>query len=133
MQTYIWVYFGSAYLAIILTPLVIWLAPRIGAVDRPGIRSIHTRPTPRIGGVAIYLSSICVIVPLLFLNNTIGQTFRAVQTQVVTLLACASAVFVIGLIDDLKGLPARFKFAAEVLGAGALCVAGVRIGDVGLD
>jgi len=132
MHTYIWVYFGSAYLAIVLTPLVIRLARRIGAVDRPGIRSVHTRPTPRIGGVAIFLSSMCVIVSLLFLNNTIGQTFRDVRPQVITLLICASIVFLIGLIDDLRGLPARFKFAAEVLGAGALCVAGVRIGDVGL-
>ena len=33
----------------------IWLARRIGVVDHPGIRSVHTRPIPRIGGVAIYL------------------------------------------------------------------------------
>ena len=131
MHTYIWVYFGAAYLAVIVTPFVIWLARRIGAVDRPGVRSIHTHPTPRIGGVAIYLSSICVIVSLLFLNNAIGQTFRAVRPQVIALLACASAVFVIGLIDDLRGLPARVKFAAELLGAGALCGVGVRISDIG--
>ena len=87
MHTYIWVYFGAAYLAVIATPLVIWLARRIGAVDRPGIRSIHTQPTPRIGGVAIYLSSVCVILSLLFLNNTAGRAFRDVQLQVITLLA----------------------------------------------
>jgi len=130
-HTCLWAYFGSAYLAVLVTPLVIWLARRIGAVDRPGVRSIHTRPTPRIGGVAIYLSFMCIIVPLLFLNNTMGRTFREVQLQVITLLCCASAVFVIGLIDDLRGLPARFKFMAELFGAGALCLAGVRISDIG--
>ena len=131
MHTYIWVYFGAAYLAVIVTPLVIWLARRIGAVDRPGVRSIHTQPTPRIGGVAIYLASIGAIVSLLFFDNTIGRTFRDVRPQVITLLLSASAVFAIGLIDDLRGLPARFKFLAELLGAGALCVAGVRISDIG--
>jgi UDP-GlcNAc:undecaprenyl-phosphate GlcNAc-1-phosphate transferase len=119
-------------LAVIATPLVIWLARWIGAVDRPGIRSIHTQPTPRIGGVAIYLSSICVIIALLFLNNTIGRMFRDVRPQVITLLCSASAVFLIGLIDDLRGLPARFKFVAELFGAGALCLVGVRIGDISL-
>jgi UDP-GlcNAc:undecaprenyl-phosphate GlcNAc-1-phosphate transferase len=132
VHTYLWVYFGAAYLAILVTPFVTWLARRIGAVDRPGIRSIHTQPIPRIGGVAIYLSSVCIILSLLFLNNTIGQTFRGVRLQVMTLLGSATTVFLIGLIDDLKGLPARSKFAAELLGAGTLCLAGVRIGSIGL-
>ncbi len=130
MHTYTWVYLGAAYLALITTPCVIWLARRIGAVDRPGVRSIHTQPIPRIGGVAIYLSSIFLIVPLLFLNNTIGQTFRSVQLQVTTLLGSATVVFLIGLIDDLRGLPARFKFLTELLGATALCLAGVRISGI---
>ena len=116
MLTYICVFFGAAYLSVFLTPLVIRLARRIGAVDYPGIRSVHTQPIPRIGGVAIYASSMCAIVSLLFLNNRIGERFREVQLQVVALLGCASGVFLIGLIDDLRGLPARFKFVAEQIG-----------------
>ncbi len=61
MSTYLCIYFGSAYLALIATPLVIWLARRIGALDHPGIRSVHTTPIPRIGGIAIYLASMCLI------------------------------------------------------------------------
>ncbi|MEN6577684.1 MAG: MraY family glycosyltransferase [Phycisphaerales bacterium] len=132
MLTYLCIFFGSAYLAVFITPLVIRLAKRIGAVDYPGIRSIHTQPIPRIGGVAIYVSSVCLIVSLLFLNNRIGERFREVQLQVVTLLGCATGVFLIGLIDDLRGLPARFKFLVELLGALALCFVGVRIGGIGI-
>ncbi len=132
MHTYAWVCFGSAYLALLTTPFVIWLARRIGAVDRPGVRSIHTQPIPRIGGVAIYVSSVFFIVPLLFLHNTIGQTFRSVQVQVTTLLCSATLVFLIGLIDDLQGLSARLKFLAELLGATALCLVGVRISGIDL-
>jgi UDP-GlcNAc:undecaprenyl-phosphate GlcNAc-1-phosphate transferase len=131
MHTYLWVYFGSAYPAVLVTPLVIWLARRIGAVDRPGVRSVHTHPVPRIGGVAIYVSSVCAILLLLFLDNAIGRTFRDIRPQALTLLGCASGIFLIGLIDDLRGLPARFKFVAELLGAGALCLVGVRISDIG--
>ena len=132
MRTYIGVYFGSAYLALVATPLVIWLARRIGAVDHPDARSVHTQPVPRIGGIAIYLSSMCLIVSLLFLNNNIGEQFRAVWLQVVTLLAAATAIFLVGLVDDLRRLPARVKFLVELLAAGALCLVGVRIGSVGL-
>jgi UDP-GlcNAc:undecaprenyl-phosphate GlcNAc-1-phosphate transferase len=132
MRTYLCVYFGAAYLALLTTPLVIWLARRIGAVDYPGIRSIHTQPIPRIGGIAIYLSAMCLIVSLLFLNNNIGGQFRAVRPQVVTLLAAATVIFAVGLVDDLRGLPATVKFLVELLGAVALCGVGVRIDSVDL-
>jgi UDP-GlcNAc:undecaprenyl-phosphate GlcNAc-1-phosphate transferase len=132
MLTYICVFFGSAYLAVFITPLVIRLAKRIGVVDYPGIRSMHTLPIPRIGGVAIYASSICLIILLLFLNNRIGEAFWKERLQVITLLLAATAVFAIGLIDDLRGLPVRFKFVVELLGAAALCFVGVRIGSVGI-
>jgi UDP-GlcNAc:undecaprenyl-phosphate GlcNAc-1-phosphate transferase len=132
MPTYVGAYFISAYLALLITPLVVWLARRIGAVDRPGLRSVHTQPIPRIGGVAIYVSSLGAILPLLFLDNTVGRIFHDVQLQILVLLGFASAVFLIGLIDDLRRLPARFKFVAELLAAGAVCLSGVRITTIGL-
>jgi UDP-GlcNAc:undecaprenyl-phosphate GlcNAc-1-phosphate transferase len=132
MQTYIWACLGSAFLAELITPLVILLARRIGAVDKPGIRSVHTLPIPRIGGVAIYLAAMSLIVGLLFLDNDIRNRFRDAQLQVITLLCSVTAVFLIGLVDDLRGLPARFKFIVELLGAGALCLAGVRVDNIGI-
>ncbi len=132
MLTYICVFFGSAYLAVFITPLVIRVAKRIGVVDYPGIRSAHTLPTPRIGGVAIYVSSVSLILSLLFLNNRIGDIFWDVRVQIITLLCAATAVFAIGLIDDLRGLPVRFKFMVELLGAATLCLVGVRIGSIGI-
>ena len=132
MQTYFCVYFGSAYLALLTTPLVIWLARRLGALDNPSIRSVHTHPIPRIGGIAIYLSATCLIVSLLFLNNAIGDRFREVRLQVITLLGAATCVFLVGLVDDLRRLRARYKFMVEVLGAGALCLVGVRISTIGV-
>ncbi len=67
-----------------------------------------------------------------FLPNAIGEGFRREQLQVLTLFATATVVFLIGLIDDLRGLPARFKLVVRVLGAMLLCLAGVRIGSINL-
>lgn len=116
----------------IATPLVIRLARRIGAVDHPGIRSVHTRPIPRIGGVAIYFSATCVIAALLLFNHASSDRFREMRLQLVTLLGSATGIFLLGLTDDLKVLPARWKFLAELLGAAILCLAGVRIDSIGL-
>ncbi len=132
MHTYLCVYLGSTLLALGMTPAVIWLARRIGALDHPNARSIHQRPIPRIGGVAIFVSSMCLILCVLCLCNDIGDVFRDVRLQVTVLLGSAAFIFLLGLVDDLRHLPARFKFLAELAAAGALCFVGVRIDEVGL-
>jgi UDP-GlcNAc:undecaprenyl-phosphate GlcNAc-1-phosphate transferase len=130
MNTYLTVYLGSLLLAVLVTPGVIWLARRIGAVDRPGIRTVHTLPIPRLGGVAIFVSAMALIISVIFVNNHIGAAFRAVQLPLLALLGSASLIFVVGLVDDLKGLPARIKFLAELQAALVLCLVGVRISDI---
>jgi len=130
--TYACVLLGSALLAEMITPIVIWLAWRVGAVDKPGIRSVHIHPVPRIGGVAIYLAAMSLIVCLPFIDGKLAESFRDVRLQVIVLLGSATSIFLIGLVDDLWRLPARVKFLAELLAAAALCLVGVRIGSIGL-
>ena len=127
MKTFLCVYIGSAFLAVIFTPLVIKLARKIKAIDRPGARAVHTKPIPRIGGVAIFISAMSLIILILFLNNTLGDAFRNMKLQLLALFCSSTFIFFIGLYDDLKGLPARFKFLAELLAAAALCLVGIRI------
>lgn len=127
MDTYLCVYLGAALVALVITPAVIALARRVDAVDRPGVRTVHSKPIPRIGGVAIFASATCLILPVLFLDNRIGDAFRDARLQVSTLLGAATLIFIVGLVDDLKGLPARVKLAAEIVAATVLCGVGVRI------
>ncbi len=127
METYLGVYLGAALVALGITPLVIALARWMNAVDRPGVRAVHTEPIPRIGGLAIFTSAMCLIVPVLFLDNRIGDTFRDARIQVAALLATATLIFIVGFVDDLRGLPARIKLAVEIIAAVILCCVGVRI------
>jgi UDP-GlcNAc:undecaprenyl-phosphate GlcNAc-1-phosphate transferase len=132
MHTYLGVYLSSIFLALVITPAVIWLARQAGVVDYPGVRSVHRKPVPRIGGLAIFISSLGPILSVLYLRNDIGAAFRDIHLQVVALVGGATFVFLVGLADDLRRLPARFKFLAELVAAGALCAAGVRINDIGI-
>ncbi|HQA92330.1 MAG TPA: hypothetical protein PK316_21955, partial [Sedimentisphaerales bacterium] len=90
MTTYFSVWFGSLVLALAVTPAVIALARRIDTVDRPGVRTVHTQPVPRIGGVAIFVSAVCLILVVLLLDNQVGDAFRRVSIQVSTLLGMAT-------------------------------------------
>jgi len=132
VTTYLCVYLGSLVLALLVTPVVIWAARRIKAVDRPGIRTVHMLPMPRIGGVAIFLSAMALIILVIFVHNSIGQAFWAARLQLVTLLGSATLIFAVGLVDDLKGLRARVKVMAELLVALVLCLVGIRISDIAL-
>lgn len=132
MKTYFCVHFGAAILAIAVTPLAIWLARATNAVDYPGIRKVHDRPIPRIGGIAIYLSTVSLVLAVLFLDNNIGDAFRAMPLQLTAVLCTGTFIFLIGLADDLRRLPARFKFIAESCAAIVLCCTGVRIDSLGI-
>jgi len=130
MKTYLCVYFGSAFLALLITPIIIWLGHRIKAFDRPGVRSVHSRPIPRIGGVAIVVSTVCLVLTVLILQNLISEAFREILPQVVVLFSAATFIFLVGLIDDIKGLRARVKFLAELAAAIVVCAVGIRIQSV---
>jgi len=119
-------------LALLLTPLVIRAARRMKVLDCPGIRTVHTNPIPRIGGVAIFLAAMSLIVAVSFLNNDIGAAFRQNPIQLGVLLCTATFIFVVGLIDDVKGLAAHVKLLAEIMAASLLCYVGVRISALDL-
>ncbi|MBQ8081941.1 MAG: hypothetical protein IJ240_08590 [Clostridia bacterium] len=52
----IWVFLTAAAVTAALTPLAIWIAPKIGAMDIPKDgRRVHKKPIPRFGGIAIFL------------------------------------------------------------------------------
>ena len=132
MKTYLTVYLGAAVLAIITTPIVIRIARRLNILDAPDVRKVHSKPIPRIGGVAIFVSMMALTLPVLFLRNPIGDSFRLIQPKIVALLVAAGFVFIVGLVDDIKGLPVRAKFLAQFIAALIVCNAGIRITGIPL-
>jgi len=132
MKTYLCVYLGSTLIALVITPVVIWLARQLNIVDVPGMRNVHVKPISHIGGVVIFLSMMSLTVGVLFLSNVIGDAFRDILPKLIVLLCAAAFIFFVGLIDDIrtKGLRARIKFLAQLAAAIAVCVVGIRIKSV---
>jgi UDP-GlcNAc:undecaprenyl-phosphate/decaprenyl-phosphate GlcNAc-1-phosphate transferase len=95
-------FLASAAIVLLLTPLVAWLAPRIGGVDHGGDRPrVHTKPVPRIGGLAIGLG---ILVPALVIVGDDGPYPG--------ILLGTAAVATVGLVDDIRGVPPSVKLAA---------------------
>ena len=132
MKTYLSVYLGSTILATMLTPLVILVARWLNIVDTPDIRKVHFNPIPRIGGIAIFVPMITLIIPVLFLPNIIGDSFHSVQSKVIALLIAAGFMFFTGLVDDIKTLRVRVKFSAQFIAAMIVCSMGIRIYSISI-
>jgi UDP-N-acetylmuramyl pentapeptide phosphotransferase/UDP-N-acetylglucosamine-1-phosphate transferase len=132
MKTYMTVYFATVLVAMFLVPVVSRLAKKYRLVDAPGPRKVHRIPIPRIGGIAFVLSTLAVVLPVFFLDNNIGRSFRKDQTQFLVLLAAASFIFVVGLIDDLGSVRGRTKLLCLVVAALAVCASGATLRSVSI-
>lgn len=100
----------------VLTPPVKWLAVRVGAMDNPDARKVHSQTVPRLGGLAIYLG---------FLASSIyGLPWT---TEVRGFLAGATVLVIVGIWDDIRQISAKVKLAGQILAAAVLVAFGVHI------
>ena len=113
----IWLALAAAFaVALAMTWPSIWLAHKLHIVDMPNARKVHTAPTPRVGGIAIYLGFVA------------GALLLGVYTrQVAAVLIAGSVVFLTGFIDDYKDISPKFKLAGQFVAALILVAAGFSI------
>jgi UDP-GlcNAc:undecaprenyl-phosphate GlcNAc-1-phosphate transferase len=117
--------------AFVLTPLCRNLAIRWGLVDQPDhIRKFHTRATPRIGGISIFIAYLVSFVVLFLSPFQFGDMVRGHLDIVRSLFPAAMIVFFTGLLDDLLGLKAWQKFAGQLAAAAVAVCSGVQISTI---
>lgn len=99
-------------LAAALTPLVKKFAFKVGAVDMPNARKVHTRVMPRLGGLAIYIAFLIVFIGLLLF---IPETFTVREGNFIkAFLVGGTMTILLGAFDDKFDLPAKFKFLYQI-------------------
>ena len=96
----------SLFITISLIPVMTKLAARFQMVDIPDPRKVHTVPIPRIGGLAMAVGT---FIPVIL--------WAEADDFVKAYLAGAGTLVLFGLIDDLKGLGYKAKFAGQMIAA----------------
>src|SRR5438552_629704 len=76
-------------------------------------RHIHSRPVPRLGGIAVFLTLWCIALLALWLPEHFGTPEFPFSHLTLRILGPATVVFLLGLIDDFVGLNAYLKFAVQ--------------------
>jgi UDP-GlcNAc:undecaprenyl-phosphate GlcNAc-1-phosphate transferase len=117
--------FSSAALALFLTPLIGRGSTVLGLVDAPGGRKVHAQSVPRLGGVAVVAAAALAlaIVPALLPGPRDPETWVVMQPFIVGGLL----IFLVGLVDDVRGLGPAPKLLVEVLAAAIMMAAGLLI------
>lgn len=118
--------FGVAALATFaLTPLARRWACKVGAVVYPDERRVHTRPTPTLGGAALFYGMLAGLLVAAF-----RPSLRSVITSSSELwgvLFGAVAIFGVGTIDDLRDVSPPAKIAGQALAGSLLSLFGVTM------
>jgi len=119
----LWAFLVAGAVALVLTPLAARLAHRVGAIDLPRERSLHDRPTPSLGGLAILAAVLAA-----------GAAFLPWSAETRGILGGAAAITLIGAIDDTLegGLPPFVKLAGQFAAAAIPVAADVRVENITL-
>ncbi len=76
----------------------------VNAVSVPGGRHIHKKVIPMFGGIAIYLSFLmCLMI------------FNVDFTQIIALIMASIIIIILGILDDINPIRARYKFFVQIL------------------
>jgi len=109
-----------------LTPLAWRAAWRYGAVCHPdGERKLQSRPTPRLGGVSLYLSVFFASATAFGLAVAQGR-FETVPLYWAFTLS-AGLLCLLGCWDDLRDLPARWKLLGQIVATLPIVLAGCYV------
>ena len=92
---------------------MIWAGPRLGLVDVPDARRIHTEEKSRAGGIAVWCTVLLVFAGILsFVPSTNGGSLNWRWFQ--AFLIASGFLLAVGIIDDRRGLSAFVKLAAQI-------------------
>lgn len=125
MTPYLLVGLVAAVATYIATPLVIRLSARLGAIDHPSDRKVHANPTPTLGGAAMFIG-LAVAGAVAWRMREFQDVFTQ-SSEPWGIAAGALVIFFLGVVDDLRDLPAPVKLAGQVFAAGILFLAGVKM------
>lgn len=116
-------------ICLIITPIVIKFSKKFNLVDIPkDERRVHSKPMPRVGGIAIVISMLLGLGIYYIITKNIPSI--ALNKKFFGYLLGGIVIFAMGLIDDIVNLKARYKFLFQLAAAFIVYLFGIRISGI---
>ena len=123
---FILVFAAAFLLALVITPLAARVAPRLGTMDQPAARRVHVIPTPRFGGLPLFVAFFAAVaISLIYPRSDQDELLRLAG-----LFGGALLLFLIGAYDDHRELKALPQLIAQFIAASIAVASGVLIREV---
>ncbi len=119
----LYAFLAAAVLTALLTPLTMSFATAIGAIDEPRERGLSERPTPLLGGLAIFAGALVaglIWLPAGYAREHQPQLWHGV-------LLAAAVITIVGALDDRFDLHPALKLLGQVLAAVIVVHFGVAV------
>jgi len=123
MREYLVTILLAALITYLITPIVRDLAVKAGAVTAIRARDIHLQPTPRWGGLAMWLAMALTLA----IVNYLPLIHKSFGSDATGIFLSGTFILLLGMIDDRFDLDPITKFAGQALAAGILLIYGVQI------
>ena len=137
-MAYLLIFLLAFVFTVIAVPVSIFFAKKYDALDYPKARKVHRKPVPRWGGIGIFVGFILAILSAYFF---IPQ-FREIVTPVsghgtifkvfIGVLIGSLIIFLLGFLDDVVNIPAKFKLYVQLLVASVVFIFGVKISGIAI-
>ncbi len=120
----------SIALSLALTPAVMMLARKVGAVDIPDKRKIHSKPMPRMGGLAVFASFVTTLIVLNEMSPGTGLQGHGGPHGWLIAAISLLIIVMLGICDDIWTLPPGQKFLVQFIAGFLVWLAGFRIDSI---
>lgn len=117
----------------ILVPITKGFGEKYNINDIPNNRKLHTRAIVRLGGVPIFVGFFCGLLSILFTGSFNQFSLENMNSYGRIMLFTGSAIFFLGLLDDLFKLSPKFRLGFQLLVASIAWFNNLRINSLNLE
>ncbi len=110
------VFFLTGVISFLVTGWLVNAPSWLRTLDMPNKRSLHSQPTPRIGGLGV-VAAFVVILPMLWIMLLPKATNWVLATKLAIALLSYVVIAGVGLIDDLRRIGPLAKYLGQLLAA----------------
>ena len=117
----------ACVVGLVVTPIVRHYAYRLELLDMPGGRKVHQVPVPRLGGIAMTLAFAAGVGFATLAASELGSAAFLRLSLAPAILVGVALLLVLGIVDDIRGMPAFPKLAGQVAVALLVAIMGLRL------
>lgn len=126
---YFYSFFSSFILSIVITPLIILIARKFQVIDIPKEpRKLHQKPTPLLGGLAIFLSFTITLLIFLYFGYVMDKTIHF--QSIIAIIVGGLVLQVGGIIDDTYNIKPLRQIVFPIIASFVIIFFGIQISFV---